>query len=275
MKKSHSKNKKLFNANAAARPATATAHEYRLNFFQATRRPVEKDEIIQTSWGKIRIKGKLGQAHADVLESIFFCAESKRTFKSRKIILIVDPARVRKTARQEQGKTLNDLVFDLVNATVEIYEPKHLAGTGNLISFVDKSSDLTRPNPLSQIKDKEKTRTAKRQMWEVEIGPIIKRLWEADILTRRDPRPISALRHGISQAVARLVITHKEQPSGGWHLDTLIRHVYGDHTISEQKLWDRRRELRQDAKGLAGASIIIEDGRIIKKSNLEHKQGKV
>ena len=274
MKKSHLKNKKLFNANTA-QPATATAHEYRLNFFQATRRPVEKDEIIKTEWGRVRIKGKLGQAHADVLEALFFCAESKRTFRDGKIILIVDPARVRKAARQEQGKTLNDLIFDLVNTTVEIFEPKHLAGTGNLISFVDKSSDLTRPNPLSQIKDKEKTRAAERQMWEVEIGPIIKRLWEADILTRRDPRPISALRHGISQAVARLVITHKEQPSGGWHLDTLIRHVCSGG-VSEQKLRDRRRELRQDARGLAAAGIIVENERVSKsKKSVEHKQEKV
>ncbi len=261
MKKSRSKNKKLFNANTTKlKPATATAHEYRLNFFQATRRPVEKDEIIQTSWGKIRVKGKLGQAHADVLESIFFCAESKRTFKSGKIILIVDPARVRKTARQEQGKTLNDLVFDLVNATVEIYEPKHLAGTGNLISFVDKTSDLTRPNPLSQIKDKEKTRKAERQMWEVEIGPIIKRLWEADILTRRDPRPISALRHGISQAVSRLITTHKEQPSGGWHLDTLITQVCGN--IDGGELWNRRREIKKDAAGLAKIGIVIANDKV-------------
>ncbi|TCS93561.1 hypothetical protein EDC36_1266 [Tepidimonas ignava] len=73
--------------------------------------------------------------------------------------------------------------------------------------------------------------------------------------------PITRLQHGISQAIARHVLTHKTEPSGGWTLDGLIKTVAGGD-ISEQGMRDRRREARADAEGLAAAGVLLEDDRV-------------
>ncbi|TSE34409.1 hypothetical protein Tchar_01384 [Tepidimonas charontis] len=73
--------------------------------------------------------------------------------------------------------------------------------------------------------------------------------------------PITRLQHGISQAIARHVLTHKTEPSGGWTLDGLIRTVAGGD-IRGQALWDKRREARADADGLAAAGVLLEDDRV-------------
>lgn len=254
MKKNISK--KVF--KKPAKLATATAHETRLNIFQATRRPSTKDEIIQTAWGKVRIKGKLGQGEQDVLESLFFSAIKKRTYKDGKITIVVDPAKVRKTARLSSETALDNAIFNLVNTTIEIFEPKKLAAVGGLISFIDKSSDITAKNPTISFKKE----SGERHFWEIEIGQIIKRLWDADILLWHDPSDICKFKHGASQALARLVIGHKENPNGGWHLNTLIRQTCGD--IDKQKLKDRRKEIKKDSAALAKIGIVIEKDRVNK-----------
>ncbi len=247
--------------------ATATVHEYRLNIFQPTRRPKMRDDIFATEWGKIRIKGKLGQTHADVLEALFFTAEKKRTYKGGKITFIVDPAQVRRVARQEQGAGMDNLCFDLIHTAVEIKEPERLACAGSLISFIDKSGKAgTRPNPKGAKKPF-------RNLWEITLGEVVKRLWEVDILMRHDPRPITVMRHGISQAVARLVISHKGQPNGGWYLDTLIAQVCGK--LDKISLKHRRKELYQDAKNLSSVGIIVKKGRVKKRAVYTGKKDKI
>ncbi|MGC9127819.1 MAG: hypothetical protein ACP5GA_03695, partial [Acidithiobacillus sp.] len=42
---------------------TSTVHQARLRIFQPTRRPVALEQVIETSWGRIRVKGRLGQQH--------------------------------------------------------------------------------------------------------------------------------------------------------------------------------------------------------------------
>ena len=250
--------KKVF--KKPAKPATATVHESRLNIFQATRRPVMKDEIIKTAWGKVRVKGKLGQGEQDVLESLFFTAIKKRTYKDGKITIIVDPAKVRKAARLLSETALDNAMFNLVNTAIEIFEPKKLAGVGGLISFVDKSSDLTAKNPITSFK---KEAADERHLWEIEVGQIIKRLWDGDILLWHDPSDICKLRHGATQALARLVLGHKETPNGGWLLNTLIQQTCGE--LCEQELKDRRREIKKDAAELANIGIIIDKDRVNKR----------
>lgn len=249
--------KKVF--KKPTRPATATVHESRLNIFQPTRRPQMKDEIIKTQWGKVRVAGKLGQGEQDVLESIFFCTIKKRVYEDGKITIIVDPAKVRKTARLASETALDNAIFNLVNTAVEIFEPKKLAGVGGLISFVDKSSDMTAKNPITSFK---KEAAGERHLWEIEVGKIIKRLWDADILLWHDPAGICKLRHGASQALARLVIGHKESPNGGWHLNTLIQQTCGN--IGDNELKHRRQEIKKDAAVLAKIGIIIDKDRVNK-----------
>ena len=236
---------------------TATAHEHRLRIYQATRRPARIERKITTAWGTIRVKGKIGQAHADLMDAILYCAKKKAETSDGRIKILVDPAEVRRRADITSGDQLRRLVDDLLQVVIEVYEPAELACVGHLVDHIDKAQRgdgtyITRPNPLGG---------GERHMWRVEIGKALCLLLDKDIWRGYDPSPIARLRHGISQAVARHIMTHSQEPRGGWTLDGLIRAVAGDE-IDGQDLRNRRREIQADAAGLAAAGIEVDGDRV-------------
>jgi hypothetical protein len=236
---------------------TTTTHTIRLCLFQATRRPkrLNKHEIA-TPWGRVRVSGRLGQQHADVFEAICYEREKKAVMEDGRIKLLVDPYRVMKRARVRSWEQFNDIVHELREATIEIMEPVHLACVGGLIDHADKAmkadgTPITRHNPLTG---------GERYMWRVEIGKAFCKLVAGDVWVGYDPAAIAALDHGISQAVARHVLSHQTQPVGGWRLDTLIEAVSGP--LDSVAMRHRRRELREDAEALRGVGIVIDGERV-------------
>ena len=71
-----------------------------------------------------------------------------------------------------------------------------------------------------------------------------------------DPTPLGAIRHGISAAVARQVLTHRDTPKGGWKLDGLIRAAGAEATRRNRQL------VRQDQETLEGAGVLIVGDRV-------------
>ena len=231
---------------------TTTCHQARLRIFQATRRPRNVDEVCVTSWGRVRVKGRLGQQHADVFETICYRAQRTAPTPDGRIKLLVDPAEVRRVARQSSGSTFMHVIEDLMQALIEIMAPMHLACVGHLIDHIDlaqraNGEHITRFNPLGGT----------RTMWRTEIGRAACKLLDADLWLHRDPTPIAALRHGISQAVARHILTHRAGTCDRWGMDTLIRMVAGD--LQPQQMRDRRRELCADFPALARMGVRVAD----------------
>ncbi|WP_131111332.1 hypothetical protein [Sulfuricystis thermophila] len=240
------------------RPAlpTATAREHRLRLFQPTRRPRPlRDVEIATPWGRLIITGRLGQSHADVMDAICYHAERRVDMNDGRIKLLVDPARVRRACRLG-GEQLEKIARELREATIQIKEPQEIACIGGLVDHIDTAlradgSPITRHNPL---------RGGERELWRVELGKALCKLIARDAWVGYDPAPIARLQHGISQAVARHVLSHKTAPAGGWRLDTLIAAAAGE--VGGQALWDKRRELRADAGGLAAVGVLLDGERV-------------
>jgi len=235
---------------------TATTHMIRLRLFQPTRRPVMLTGApIETPWGKIKLWGRLGQQHADVLDAICFEREKKATLEDGRIKLLVDPARVRRRANIKSGTQFQTILKELEQAVIEIVEPAHLACSGHLIDHIDyamrNGTPITRYNPLTG---------GERPLWRVELGKALCKLVAGDIWLGYDPAPIARLDRGIAQAIARHVLSHKAEPRGGWTLDGLITSVAGQ--LDEQSMRDRRREVRKCAAALAEVGIIIEGDRV-------------
>jgi hypothetical protein len=243
---------------------TSTPHVTRLCIVQPTRRPKQIDKIIETSWGRVRVVGKLGQQHLDVLEAICFEHEGKRLMEDGRIKLLVDPARVRRRANIGSGEQLDKIRRELRAATIQIYEPEHLACVGGLVDHIDDAirdgRPITRPNPLGGT----------RKMWRVDLGKAFCKLVGGDIWLGYDPAPIARLEHGISQAVARHIVGHEGAPAGGWHLDGLIKAVAGES--AGPQLRDRRREIRADSAGLAKMGIVLDGDRLTR--SVEQKPGR-
>ena len=108
---------------------TSTAWQARVILYQPSQRPKEvKGQWMETSFGRCRVTGRLGQRHADIVETILYVAEQRREISDGGIELLVDPAKVRRTlsdAQYSYGR-IQKLLLDLRVATVEIIT--HRAG---------------------------------------------------------------------------------------------------------------------------------------------------
>ena len=233
---------------------TSTTLQGRVMIYQPSQRPQErKGQWMDTVFGRCRVTGRLGQRHADIVESMLYVAERRRDVSDGGIELLVDPARLRRTLSDHQYSHdhILKLLTDLRAATVEIVTPE-LEQRGDRIigGLIDHviPSPMTRRDPLSG---------GERNLWRVRLGVALVMLLERDLSLYSPPGPIARLQHGISQAVARHVLTHKHNPAGGWHLDKLIRAVC-DKDTDGVKLRNLRRRLKDDADRLLEIGIEID-----------------
>ncbi|MFC8752886.1 ABC transporter ATPase [Pseudomonas oryzihabitans] len=241
---------------------TSTALQARVMIYQPSQRPRERvGQWMDTSFGRCRVSGRLGQRHADIVESILYVAERRREISDGGIELLIDPAKLRRILSDHQYSHdhIKKLLIDLRAATVEIVTPElELSGEriiGGLIDHVIPSS-MTRRDPLTG---------GIRHLWRVRLGVALVMLLDRDLSLYYSPGPIARLQHGISQALARHVLTHKQSPAGGWHLDTLIRAV-GGREVHQMMLRNYRRRLREDAGGLAKIGIELDASNRVKRA---------
>ncbi len=236
---------------------TSTALEARLRIFQPSQKPVLKEIHLNTSWGTAVVKGRLGQRHADVLEAVRACALEMKPTDDGGLLVLVDPFEIRKKVGTGyySGEQLNILLTELTEALVTV-DTKEFRGVGH---FIDSTIESKKP-----AHDK---RGRERYLMIVRFGKIGLLLLENDLPLYYNPTPISHLKSGMSQAIARHVLTHKHEPRGGWHLDTLIEAVAGK--ISGTKLRDARRYVRNDAQDLERCGIFIHEDRVTLHSSMK------
>jgi hypothetical protein len=229
---------------------TTTVTPARVRLFQPSQRPTaRRGDWIETAWGRVRVSGRLGQRHADVYEAIRHTALDSRE-RDGQTDLLVDPARVRRALGQQYSySTLWRLLDEIMQAVIEIDTPS-VRGLGHLIDSVTESKKRAH-DPLTG---------GERTLWVVRLGLAARALDQYDIPLYHDPAPIARLQHGISQAVARHVLTHAQMPRGGWTLDGLIVAVSG--ALDEKALAKARYRVRSDAAGLAELGIEIDDDRV-------------
>jgi hypothetical protein len=237
---------------------TSTAMQARVMLYQPTQRPIWLNgDWMDTAHGRCRVTGRLGQRHNDTMDSIMYNAERRRTISDGGVELLVDPAQVRKTI-SDSGYSYGQLQKNLVelrSAAITIETPKFdFPIIGGLIDHVIPSS-MTRPDPLTG---------GERSLWRVRLGVVQVMLLEHDLKLYYDPAPIARLQHGLSQAVARHVLTHKMEPAGGWYVDTLIMAVVPQ--ASSQDMRNARHRLKEDAEGLNKIGLILDGIRLRKKT---------
>lgn len=236
---------------------TSTTAQARVRLYQASQRPLWlQGDWMDTSFGRSRVTGRLGQRHADIVEALLYRAEKRRDISDGGVELLVDPARLRKTLSDSRYSftQIKKLLAELRAATITIETPQFDSPIiGGLIDHVIPSS-MTRHDPLTG---------GERSLWRVRLGVALVMLLEHDLNLYYDPAPIARLEHGISQAVVRHVLSHKVEPKGGWHWDTVIVAVVGK--VASKAMRDARARLKEDAAGLRAIGLILDGGRIRKK----------
>jgi hypothetical protein len=240
------------------RMPTTTVSQHRVQLFQPTQRPIYRTaEKTETSWGSCKVTGRLGQRHADLLEAVFWVAEKQRPTEDGGIELLVDPAKLRRTLSDGGScmKRITQWFAELRAAAIEIETPRLVRSgvpcIGGLIVSVEPSP-ATRKNPFGGI----------RHLMRIRIDKALVFLMENDVPIYRDPSPIARLSCGISQAIARHVLSHRPNSKNGWSIDSLIFLVGGAKPGDSISIRHRRSELKKDALALRKIGIYIEEGKM-------------
>lgn len=237
-------------AHRKTRFPTTTVHQARLQLYQPTRRPKAMTRVIETSWGKAEVTGKIGQGHADIIESLFYHAMDSKPTEIGGLLLLVDPYKLRKSiggGKQYAGKQTWEMLQGLRDIRIDL-TAKGFRAIGGIVDYVEESdATLVAHNGLE------------RHLWRIAINPAFVKIMAEDLPLSYDPAPLSAISTGVSQAIARLVLTHKDQPNGGWLLDELIKAVGAG---SDSELRNRRRDVHGDIENLAKIGVLIEGNRV-------------
>jgi hypothetical protein len=241
--------------------STATVHENRFAIFQATDRPKEKTVVINVNGGTIKIKGKLGQVHKDILEFIKHNHIKYGYTQDGRIAFLIDFYQLRKALGKGTSlysyETLVNFVKDLIRTTIE-FDTETMKITGNFLSQITESKVEVTHSKLGTV----------RKLTRIEFSMLGTKLIEDDIKLFYNPIPIMNLQHGISKALVRYVLSHKNQPNGGWKLDALLKTILGDGSKS-QDVRNAKRRIKQDAEQLKKSGITIKNDRVFLLRNPE------
>ncbi len=217
--------------------ATTTATPARVMMFQASQKPRYLDDVkFETPWGECTVKGRLGQRHADFVESLMYCAEDRADIDDGTIRLLVDPYKVRTTMSQQYSHQQLKILAEEVMTALIVLDAGDICTTGHIVDEIEETR-MTRDIPDGTGR--------KRHLWNVKLGRVFCKLLQNDIKLYYEPKPIAMLSSGVSQAIVRHILTHKNEPNGGWKLDDMIRRVCGD--VDSTKMRNARRSVKDDA----------------------------
>ena len=234
---------------------TSTVSHARLQFFQPTYFPKLCERQIKTPYGNGIVKGKLGMTHALLLELINFYAIKKHVGEDKALHVLVDLHDIRSGMSRDGGRYsregLTQIAADLKMTAIIIPHPS--LGGDAIDGILDRlvPTRVTRSGAFGD-----------RVLWRAQLSPTYRAILENDVPLHYDPTPIGRLRNGVSAAVARWVLTQRDTPQGGWHLNTVLKAVGApvDGAMGRK----RRFEVRADSDGLVVAGIEVRGDRIFK-----------
>jgi len=237
----------------------ATAHENRLPIFSASNRPKHETKTFVTPHGTVTIDGRLGQRHKDLLELIRILARDVKRTKNGKLLVFVEVYKLRKFLsinKSENNKkrvysweTLRKLMWDIMKTTISVKIPS--------IDIDAAGQFITSYVPVKE----EDTLFGQKIILKIEFGEIGTQLFAKDFILDYNPIPLLELEHGISKAIARYCLSHRNQPKGGWKLDVLFKTLLGENA-TPQAIKDAKRFLKKDTEQLVKCGIIIKNDRV-------------
>ncbi len=135
--------------------------------------------------------------------------------------VVVDPHIIRRAMgggeykRKYSASSIKNFEIDLLRAIIKIETPQHKIA-GHIIDKIVESE--VRRNDRRAWADEE-SRALQRWIFSEEWTALV----QSDIPRYYDPRPLCKIENGSVAAIARHVLTHQNQPNGGWKLAELMK----------------------------------------------------
>lgn len=246
-----------------ALPRIAVAHESQLPVFQPTRRPAPLvRHRCETPYGTVTVTGRLGQGHRDLLDAILFCREKIHIVDDR-LSVMVDPYQLRKAI--SAGRTMlpyahiHKLLRDLRLAEVEMEwrSTKRSYRSMDAIIATVVESTATKRVAMGTFAQRGEDGTDKdhRDMLKITFGQGMTRLLRDDHNVHYALGTVVGMKHGLSQAIARYCLSHREVHEGFDGICERVGFNAGRKTTSASR--KAKMELVDDAAALATLGIHI------------------
>lgn len=249
--------------NQFALPRIAVAHESQLPVFQPTRRPAPLvRQRWETPYGTVTVTGRLGQGHRDLLDAILFCREKIHIVDDR-LSVMVDPYQLRKAI--SAGRTMlpyahiHKLLRDMRLAEVELAwrsAKRSYRSTDAIIATVVEST-ATKRVAMGTFAQRGEEGTSKdhRDMLKITFGQGMTRLLRDDHNIHYALDTVVGMKHGLSQAIARYCLSHREVHEG---FDGICERVgFNAGRKSTSAVRKAKMELLDDAASLATLGIHV------------------
>jgi hypothetical protein len=231
-----------------------TESQNRLPIFEPSLKPREGTRRFEGKYGKMLVEGRLGQAHKNLLEAIFWKKEIHSFIEingKKHLKVLYDEMKIRKYLSQKSDYSYGryrELLKDMIRTYIQLKTEK-LEIEGTLIMEIEKSEILKPTKSKSPLIPEQVPLKA------ITFGAVATALFEDELRFTYDPKPIMELKSGISQAVVRFLKTQKNHPPAGYHLKELIKNLV--ENAEGQKWKNIRRFLKEDTEQLESLGIII------------------
>jgi len=227
----------------------------RLPVFEASMKPRQGERAYEGKYGKVTVNGRLGQSHKNLLEAILWKKELHDFFKDgdkKYLKVLYDKGKVRRYISQAKGYYnyggYISLLEDMKKAFITI-ETEKIKTEGYLIIDLYDSPTLKPINSKSPIIPKQVPLTT------AIFGEVLTALIDNELHFAYDPKPITTLSNGISQAIVRFLKTHRHHPEAGYHLRELVKTIGGPTQGVKWRII--KKALREDADKLESFGIVI------------------
>lgn len=233
----------------------------RVGVFQPTRRPVAVSRIYKTKWGCFEVNGRLGQAHEDFLEVAIKYALKKEIIEGC-LCISIDLSQIRKALSKTEGRAsftqTIKICEDLRTVQVIRKDETEKSTTFSGIISVHGFSKATKDDKSKTNKTSIRCRDGQIHYYKIKFSESWTKLLLDTLTTeyRGKLLEILTLRNGITQAVARFMLTHK--PGARYR----IIEVFSIVCISGRTS-DRMRELLSEKNKLLEMGIAIEDAVLV------------
>ena len=236
----------------------STASLNRLPVFEATLKPRFRERSFENAYGKVFVIGRLGQDHKNLLETVLYKRKAYRSYRdeegNRCFEVLYHEYEIRRYMSKGSAyskERYKELIEDMKQAYIKI-ETKELIAEGNLIAdkTVSKIYSKKTKSNLPGLKG-EKVYYAV-----LKLGSVTNLLISEELSFTYDPKPIIALKSGITQAMVRYIKTHKKHPKLGYHLKELIENIQDN--VEGQNWYNIKTQLKKDTEGLRGLGITID-----------------
>lgn len=249
-----------FNGNGAV----TTVSQSRIPIFSATRRPLSViAQKVSTPWGEATITGRLGQAHNDFLETAFETAIDRGKDKAGRIGLLLDLSAIRRgMGRNHTNEDIlliardlraAEIILTIKHLDIQIQTDCNVHDYGGIIDEIRMIEEITLPRHPGTfaMDDTHPMRIIFGRNWT--------NLLEKDLpVFYRQRALITALRHGVSQALARWALTHKNVR--GQPIEDILEYLR--YRGQGGRVRDRIAEINSDRKILAQIGLEIRDVRL-------------